>query len=207
MVEWITQTLEQMGYLGVALLMFAENIFPPIPSELIMPFAGFAAARGDVSLRGVLLAGTVGTLLGTLPWYYLGRTVGCERLARWADRHGRWFTMNGEEVLQADRWFRRHCGKAVLIGRLVPTVRTLISIPAGIATMRLGKFLLYSFIGTLIWNAALVTMGYQLGENYDRVGQYLEPITKGVLILIVITYAYRVIRHRPRGEKRAPVTR
>jgi membrane protein DedA with SNARE-associated domain len=199
MVDWITRTLEQMGYLGVALLMFAENIFPPIPSELIMPFAGFAASRGDMSFVGVLIAGTLGTVVGALPWYWAGHSLGCKRLAAWADKHGRWFTLSGKDVVRANEGFTRHCGKAVLIGRLVPAVRTLISIPAGIAEMKLSRFLMFTLLGSLIWNVTLVTLGYQLGQNYSKVAEYLDPITKGILGLIVLTYLYRVVRQRSQG--------
>lgn len=193
-VDWLIRTLEHMGYLGVLLLMLAENIFPPIPSELIMPFAGFAASRGEMSFAGVLIAGTCGTLLGAVPWYWAGRALGCERLARWADKHGRWFTMSGDEVRKANKWFARHCGKAVLIGRLAPAVRTFISIPAGIAEMSWPRFLVYTTLGTLIWNGVLVTLGHQLGENYSKVAEYLDPVTKGIVALIVVGYLYRVIR-------------
>jgi membrane protein DedA with SNARE-associated domain len=205
MTDWITGVLESMGYAGIALLMFAENLFPPIPSELIMPFAGFAAARGDLNPVGVLTAGTIGALLGALPWYYAGRTLGCQRVANWADKHGRWLTLSRDEVYGANKWFARHCGKAVLVGRLVPAVRTLISLPAGIAEMSIPRFLVYSAIGSVAWNAALVALGYKLGSSYSKVAEYMDPVSKGVLALIVIVYLYRVIRgNRARGEPRTP---
>lgn len=196
MIEWITELLERLGYVGIALLMLAENLFPPIPSELIMPFAGFAAARGDLHFLGVLIAGTTGSLLGALPWYYAGRALGCKRLVTWADKHGRWLTMSGEQVKQANSWFARHCGKAVFVGRLVPAVRTLISVPAGIAEMSLARFLVYSVLGTLLWNVVLASLGFKLGENYAKVGEFLDPITKAVIAIIVAVYLYRVIRFK-----------
>ncbi len=196
MVEWITELLERLGYLGIALLMFLENVFPPIPSELIMPFAGFAASRGELNFFGVLIAGTVGSLAGALPWYWLGYKIGCKRLASWADKHGRWFTLSGEEMKQANAWFEKHCGKAVLFGRLVPAVRTLISVPAGIASMSLRRFITYSLVGTLMWNAVLTTLGFQLGENYSKVGEYLDPVTKVIVGSIIAFYLYRVVRFK-----------
>ena len=120
MFDWITGLVERTGYLGIALLMLAENVFPPIPSELIMPMAGFTAARGALNMVGVVVAGTVGSLAGVLLWYYIGRWIGLERLKRWAAKHGRWLTISPEEVDEAAAWFDRHCGKAVLIGRLIP---------------------------------------------------------------------------------------
>lgn len=202
MVEWITQLLERMGYVGIALLMFLENVFPPIPSELIMPFAGFTASRGELSFVGVLIAGTLGSLVGALPWYLAGYKIGCKRLASWADKHGRWFTLTGDEVKRANGWFEQHCGKAVLFGRLVPAVRTLISVPAGIAGMSWTRFLTYSLIGTLTWNAVLTVLGYQLGENYSKVAEYLDPVTKGIVALIVLVYLYRVIRFKESKQTR-----
>jgi membrane protein DedA with SNARE-associated domain len=171
-------------------------LFPPIPSELIMPFAGFAAARGDLNLIGVLIAGTIGSLVGALPWYWAGRALGCHRLASWADKHGRWFTMSGHEVKKAVTWFERHCGKAVFFGRLVPAVRTLISVPAGIAEMSIVRFLIYSTLGTLIWNIVLAGFGYKLGENYSKVAEFLDPITKAIVAAIVVVYLYRVVRFK-----------
>ena len=133
--SWIEQIVETTGVLGIALLMFLENVFPPIPSELIMPLAGYAAARGETSLVLVILAGTAGSLAGALFWYILGRLVDHERFKQFADRHGRWLTMSRTDVSQADDWFDAHGHWAVLFGRLIPTVRTLISIPAGLSEM------------------------------------------------------------------------
>ena len=194
MTEWITGVLERMGYAGIALLMFAENLFPPIPSELIMPFAGFAASRGELHPLGVLAAGTIGAVLGAVLWYYAGRKLGAERIAAWADRDGRWLTLSRAEVERVIAWFERHCGKAVLFGRLIPAVRTLISVPAGVARMAFSRFCLYSTIGTVIWNGGLVALGYRLGESYSQVAEYMDPVSKGVIGVIVATYLYRVVR-------------
>jgi len=163
--QWIVNTVSQSGYGGIILLMFLENIFPPIPSELIMPLAGFAAARGDLNMAGVIAAGTIGSIL----WYYAGRWVGSERLKRLAARHGRWLTVSPADIATAETWFNRHCGKTVLIGRLIPAIRTLISVPAGIARMSLGRFLLFSAIGTVLWSGLLAAAGYVLESEYTRV--------------------------------------
>ena len=200
--DWIINLIEGMGYLGIALLMFLENLFPPIPSELIMPLSGFTASRGNLNIAGVILAGTLGSVAGAIFWYYVGRWVGNERLKRWADRHGRWITMTAGEVEKADRWFDRHCHWAVLIGRLIPTVRTLISIPAGIFEMSLRRFLIFSTVGTLIWSAALAGAGYALGSQYDTVGRYLGPVSTGIVVLIAAVYLYRVATFKPRPRQR-----
>jgi membrane protein DedA with SNARE-associated domain len=200
--EWIINLIERMGYLGIALLMFLENLFPPIPSELIMPLSGFTASRGNLNIAGVILAGTLGSIAGALFWFYVGRWVGDDRLKRWADRHGRWITMTARDVEKADRWFDRHCHWAVLGGRLIPTVRTLISIPAGIFEMGLRRFLIFSTVGTLIWSAALAGAGYALGSEYETVSRYLGPVSTGVVVLIAAVYLYRVVTFKPRPRQR-----
>jgi membrane protein DedA with SNARE-associated domain len=202
MADWITNLIERMGYLGIALLMFLENLFPPIPSELIMPLSGFTASRGNLNIFGVILAGTIGSVAGALFWYYVGRWVDDDRLKRWADRHGRWITMTSRDVEKADRWFDRHCHWAVLVGRLMPTVRTLISIPAGIFEMSLRRFLIFSTIGTLLWSAALAGTGYALGSQYETVSRYLGPVSTGIVVLIVAVYLYRVATFKPRPRQR-----
>jgi membrane protein DedA with SNARE-associated domain len=191
--DWITG-FEKMGTLGIALLMFAENVFPPIPSELIMPLAGFSAAQGQRNLVIVIVAGSIGSLLGALLWYYIGQKVGAERLERWARKHGRWLTLSPKEVEQACAWFNRHGGKAVFIGRLIPAVRTLISVPAGIARMPLASFLLYSAAGTILWTALLATAGYFLESQYEKVAHWMNPISNVVIGVIVLGYLYRVVR-------------
>lgn len=189
---------EKMGSLGIALLMFAENVFPPIPSELIMPLAGFSAARGEFNLMIVIIAGSTGSLLGALLWYYIGRKIGAERLERWAAKHGRWLTLSPKEVEQSCAWFNRHGGKAVFVGRLIPAVRTLISVPAGIAGMPLGSFLLYSAAGTILWTALLATAGYLLESQYDKVAHWMNPFSNVVIGLIILGYLYRVVSFRRR---------
>ncbi len=196
MFDWITHVLDQTGYIGIALLMLAENVFPPIPSELIMPLAGFDASRGSMSLAWVILSGSVGSLAGAVFWYYVGRWLGCERIKRLAARHGRWITVSPEEIDRSADWFRRHSGKAVFIGRLVPAIRTLISIPAGVAEMSLGRFLLYSTLGTVLWTGFLAVSGYLLQAQYEKVSSYVNPVADIVVAIIVISYIYRVATFR-----------
>ena len=189
MVEWITSTMTSMGYVGIALLMFAENLFPPIPSELIMPLAGFTVAQGKMNLVLAVVAGLVGTMLGALPWYYAGKLLGEERLKSLADKYGKWITLSSRDIDKADNWFDRHGAKAVLFCRLVPGVRTLISLPAGLSEMSLVPFLIYSTIGSALWIFALTYAGYLLGDNYDRVDEYLGPVSKIVLVILLIWFA------------------
>ncbi|MBC6716555.1 DedA family protein [Aurantimonas sp. DM33-3] len=198
MFDWIVALVERTGSIGVALLMLAENVFPPVPSELIMPLAGFSAARGDLNIVAIIIAGTIGSLLGALLWYYIGKWIGAERLKRWASRHGRWLTITPEEVDQASNWFHRHGGMAVFIGRLIPAVRTLISVPAGVAGMPLTPFLLYTILGTVIWTAFLAGAGYLLESQYQRVSNWVNPVSNVVIGLFVLWYIYRVATFRGR---------
>lgn len=194
MLDWIIRTMESLGYAGVALLMLLENAFPPIPSEVIMPLAGFIVARGEWSLWGAIAAGTLGSLAGQLPWYLIGRRVGEERLKKWADRHGRWLTVCGQDIEKAHGWFDRHGKRAVLIGRLIPGVRTFISLPAGFDRMGWLPFLGATLAGTVIWTTALVVAGRLLGARYEQVSKVLEPVSWVVLGGVLALYLWRVVR-------------
>jgi len=196
MVQWTLDLMNDLGYLGIVLLMVLENLFPPLPSELILPAAGFAAARGDLNLIGVTLSGALGSVLGTLPLYYIGRAVGEERLIAWADRYGKWLTLRGKEIKQADDWFDRHGPKAVLFGRMIPGIRSLLSLPAGMSEMALPKFLLYSAIGSGLWAALLSGAGYLLGDHYEQVGEYVGPIGTVLLTLLAVYAVVWVLRRR-----------
>jgi len=197
MATWIIETINGLGYAGIFLLMLAESLFPPIPSELIIPFAGFSAASGALNLWLVLLSATLGAVVGMLPWYFLGRIFGLGRVRMLADRYGRWATLNAEEVDTATAWFHRFGPVIVLAGRLIPLIRTLISIPAGLARMPLWRFVLFSTIGALTWNSILVGAGFLLAEHYELVESWLDPGTNIVLGLVVAVYLYRLVTWRP----------
>jgi membrane protein DedA with SNARE-associated domain len=192
--------MQQLGPFGIGLLMFMENVFPPIPSELIMPLAGYLATQGDMNILTVIAAGTVGSLLGTLPWYYLGRRLGHEGVRRLARTHGRWLTMSPSDVDAASDRFKRHGNSSVLLGRLIPTVRTLISVPAGVSNMPLGQFLVFSSIGTLLWTAALALAGFLLGQAYSVIQDYVDPISTAVLVILVGVYIFRVATFKEEPE-------
>ncbi len=198
MFDWIQQTMTTLGYPGVALLMFLENVFPPIPSELIMPFAGFSAARGELSFVGVVIAGAVGSLLGQLPLYYLGRWAHEDRLVAWADRYGKWLALSGNDIRKADDWFDKHGNKAVFLARLVPGIRSLISIPAGMSEMPLSTFWLYSALGTTLWVLLLTALGGVLGQNYTLIDTYLGPVSLVVLGGLLVAAIVWILRRRAR---------
>jgi membrane protein DedA with SNARE-associated domain len=194
MFDFITGWIEQGGLLAVGFLMILENVFPPIPSELIVPLAGFQAAQGSFGIVALLVVATLGSVLGTLIWYGLARAWGRERFLRFLDRHGVWLTMSREEAEGAMQWFNRYGPVAVFLGRLVPTVRTLISVPAGLSEMSFPAFLAYTAAGSAVWIAILAGAGYLLEENYEAVEHWVNPVSTFVVVAIVALYLYRVVR-------------
>ncbi|MBD1836232.1 DedA family protein [Cyanobacteria bacterium FACHB-472] len=200
MVDWITNTMQSLGYVGIGLLMFLENLFPPIPSELIMPLAGFTVAKGNMNFLLAVTAGVLGTMLGALPWYYVGNLVGEENLKRLANKYGKWIGLSSKDIDKADNWFDKHGGKAVFYGRLVPGVRTLISLPAGISGMPLVPFLLYSTLGTTLWVGLLTYAGYALGDNYELVEQYLGPVSKIVFVVLLVAFVIWLVMKRKKKQ-------
>ena len=199
MLESIINTIDSLGYVGIALLMALENLIPPIPSELIMPLAGFTVTQGNMNFILVIIAGTIGSVLGATPWYFLGKYWGLRRTKKIADSYGKWLTLSGEDVTKAKTWFDRRGYIATAIGRLVPGIRTYISLPAGISKMPLIPFLIYSAIGTIFWVSLLTGAGYIFGANYEQVGAYLKPISTIVLIGIFSTAIYWLIKRRFRS--------
>ncbi|WP_134682090.1 DedA family protein [Paracoccus ravus] len=197
MFDWVVSTIDSWGYFGVLLLMLAENVFPPIPSEIIMPLAGFLAGRGDLSLGLTILMGTVGSVLGTLMWYLIAKWIGETRLKQFAARHGRLMTMSPGDIETAQGWFDRHGAAAVFFGRMLPTIRTLISVPAGISRLPFWKFLIYTIAGSAIWTGALTVAGLILHENYALVGDYVDPVSKLIVAAVVVIYLYRVATWKP----------
>jgi membrane protein DedA with SNARE-associated domain len=196
MQDWITEIITTLGYGGIGLLMFLENIFPPIPSEVIMPLAGFGVLQGKLGFMPTVLAGVTGTMLGTLPWYALGRQVGHVRLAAWADRHGKWLFISARDLNRAHDWFTRYGKAVVFFGRLIPGVRTFISVPAGACRMPLWAFCLYSALGTSLWVGILTWAGYTLGAHYTVLETYMGVISKIVLVSLVLGTAAWLWRRR-----------
>ncbi|MEC4893647.1 MAG: DedA family protein [Oscillatoria sp. PMC 1051.18] len=196
MVEWITNTITTLGYGGIALLMLVENLFPPIPSEVIMPLAGFVVARGEMSFVPVILAGVVGSMIGALPWYYAGKIYSKRRISRLADKYGKWFAISGEDIEKADRWFKKYGRKAVFYGRMVPGIRTVISLPAGINNMNMASFLVYTLLGSSLWVLLLTLSGYILGENYYLVKEYIGYFSLIVLISLAIIVIFWLVKKR-----------
>jgi membrane protein DedA with SNARE-associated domain len=192
MIDFFQHLIDQFGYAGVFVLLFIENIFPPLPSEVVAPFCGFAAARGELSFPGVVVAAVLGSMVGQMPWYFAGRILGRRRVVALSGRFGRWLTVTPHEVERVFDWFQRFGAASVFFGRMVPAIRAVISLPAGIAKMPLATFLAYSLAGTTIWMGGLAYAGYKLGQNYTLVAKYLEPGTKIVVAAIVLIYVVRL---------------
>jgi membrane protein DedA with SNARE-associated domain len=194
MFDWITGVIGRLGYFGVAVLTFLENIFPPIPSELVIPLAGFVAARGDLRIGLVIVTGTLGSLAGATVWYVVGRRIGEKGVRAWVGRHGKWLTLSATDVDRAQAWFRRHGNTAVLLGRLMPGVRTVVSLPAGFSAMPVGPFLLYSALGTAIWTAALAYAGVVLQARFTTVGDYVNIATNVLLGVLAVMLVRRYVK-------------
>ncbi|MGH3457302.1 DedA family protein [Aeromicrobium sp.] len=191
---WTVELMDRLGLFGAALAVALDNFFPPIPSEIILPLAGFAASQGTFSLTGALIATTAGSVFGAVVLYWLGRVFGRERTLLVFERTP---LLKVSDLERTEAWFAKHGGKAVFFGRMVPIFRSLISIPAGVERMNAGTFLLLTTLGSFIWNFIFVYAGFRLGENWDRVEPYAEWFQRLVILaVVVVVVAFVVIRVR-----------
>lgn len=200
MESWITDFMEQYGYIGILLMIAFENIFPPIPSEVILPFGGFMTTNSDLTVIGVIIAATIGSVLGAAILYAIGLFLDVNRMEKIVDRWGHILRVKKEDIHKADAWFERYGIWTVLFCRMVPIVRSLISIPAGMARMNFGLFLFFTTIGTAIWNTLLVWIGASLGENWHTITEYMNVYSKVIYvvaaILLVIAIVWYIRRFR-----------
>lgn len=197
--QFIIDFIARGGYFGIALLMVAENVIPPIPSELIMGAGGMAMARGSMQFWPLLLAGTVGSTLGNYAWFYVCDRLGYERMKALVDRWGRWLTVEWEDIEKTARFFRKHGHWVVFAVRMSPLMRTMISLPAGLSHMKHGKFLAYTFVGAAIWNAVLIGGGHLLADRFAQAGNWFGWIVLGSTALGVVWWLYRVLTWKPRA--------
>jgi membrane protein DedA with SNARE-associated domain len=200
MIEWVTGVVAALGWPGVFALMFLENLFPPIPSEVIMPLAGFAASRGQMSFVLAVLAGIAGTLLGNAVWYELARAIGARRIRPLFARYGRWFAVDEKDFDRAEATLRKYGAVALFFGRLLPAIRTLISIPAGIAHIPRHVFYVWTAAGSAVWVLFLASAGYMLRDHYDRIETWLEPMSYVVLAAIIGSYLWHIWSTRVRRQ-------
>ncbi|WP_226678430.1 DedA family protein [Mesobacillus jeotgali] len=186
MEKWLIGIMEEFGYTGVMFLIALENIFPPIPSEVILTFAGFMTASTDLTITGVILASTMGSLLGAVLLYGIGLQLGVKKLERIVDRWGYLLRVTKNDIYKADSWFNRYGAWTVLFCRVIPLLRSLISIPAGISGMRFRTFLLFTTIGTLIWNTILVYLGASVGASWEEIVEYIDVYSKFIYIFLLL---------------------
>ena len=199
---WVIVLIDRGGYAGVFALMLLETVFPPIPSEVVLPIAGMRAANGPLGLPGVILASTLGTMTGNAIWYFAARAIGLDRFRTFVRRYGRWMAFDWYDVEKVQRLFGRFGPWIVFAARMLPTIRTFISIPAGIVRMHLLRFLIWSTIGTALFAAALAGAGYLAGKEFHRVEEIAGPISSGVIVAILAWYVWRQLTwHRRHPEK------
>jgi membrane protein DedA with SNARE-associated domain len=192
--NWATDIVERLGYLGVAMLVALENVFPPIPSEVVLGLAGYTASRGDAWVVGMIIAATIGSVVGAWILYGFSAAVGPVRLRAIIIRYGSWIGFGESDLDRAESWFDRRSRSAVLVCRCIPLIRSLISIPAGFRRMPLGAFTLYTLIGSLVWNTVLITAGYLLADQWEKVLKVTEPFQTLVVVLIGVLVVALVIR-------------
>ena len=196
---WVQDVIERLGAIGVALLVVLENVFPPIPSEIVLPFAGFVAQRGDGSVLVMIVAATAGAVVGALMLYYVAAIIGPARLSAFITRFGRWFGVKPADLARAEQWFDRHAIAAVLLGRCVPLIRSVVSVPAGFRRMSLVPFIAYTALGSAVWNTALIGAGAALGNQWENVEPYVAILQWAVIVVIVlllVSFVVRKLRNR-----------
>ena len=195
---WVQDVVNQFGYFGVALLVIIENVFPPIPSEIVLPFAGFVAQQGagaaqsDTSVIGMMIAATIGSVVGALILYFVSAAIGPDRLRAFVEKFGKWFGVKAADLVRAEAWFDRRSSLAVLVGRCVPLIRSIVSIPAGFRRMKLSSFVVLTALGSAVWNIALIGAGAVLKDQWDRVGDYVG-VFQWVVILAIVVFVVRFV--------------
>jgi membrane protein DedA with SNARE-associated domain len=191
LIGWI---VAHCGYAGIILLTLAETVFPPLPSEVIIPLAALEAQHQGLALAGVITAGTTGTMIGNLVWYGLARRLGLARFKPLVDAYGRWLTADWQDIERAENYFARHAALFVFLVRLLPAIRTFISIPAGFARMNLVSFVAWSSLGTALWTGALAWAGWTLGIHVEEVQHFTGPLSLGIFLFFTAWYVWRLIR-------------
>ena len=215
--NWVQDVINQFGYFGVALLVVIENVFPPIPSEIVLPFAGFVAqqsasaanaaadaTQSDTTVIGMMIAATVGSVVGALILYFVSAAIGPKRLRAFVERFGKWFGVKSTDLVRAEAWFDRRSLVAVLVGRCVPLIRSIVSIPAGFRRMKLTSFILLTAVGSAVWNIALIGAGAVLGDQWERVGEYVgvfQWIVVVVIFILLIRFVLTRVKRRRTSAK------
>ncbi|TSH77621.1 DedA family protein [Acinetobacter sp. RF15A] len=199
--EWIISVMEKLGYLGIALLMFLDNVFPPIPSEIIMPSAGYSASQGQLLLSGVIIAGSFGSLIAAALLYWIGYKFNHDSIFKFVDRYGKLLFIKSKDVKTSLQWFEKYGHRIVFFGRMVPAVRSLISIPAGMSGMPFWKFMFYSSLGTVIWTTFLACVGFYFGENQQLMQQIFSKVSYVILAIVLVLISWILYRRHQRKNQ------
>ncbi|MEH6941326.1 DedA family protein [Bacillus sp. JJ722] len=202
MEAWIMDVMDQFGYWGVFLLIALENIFPPIPSEVILTFGGFMTEKTNLTVTGVIMVSTAGSVIGAILLYGIGRLLDVERLEKIIDRYGRILRLTKDDLYRADAWFDKYGIWTVLFCRLIPLIRSLISIPAGMSNMNFGLFLLLTTIGTLVWNTILVNVGAAVGSNWHEIVGYMDIFSNVVYAILAILGILVIVWYMKKRKER-----
>ena len=204
MENWITEVMNTYGYIGILLLIALENIFPPIPSEVILTFGGFMTTTSNMSIIGVIIVSTIGSIVGAIVLYGIGLLLDVNRLERIVDKWGHFLRLTSKDIDKVNAWFHKFGVWAVFLGRLVPLVRSLISIPAGMAHMNFWVFLLFTTLGSLIWNSILVSVGAAVGTSWSTIVGYMDTYSNVVLLLLVVFFVLFIILFIKNRRKQQP---
>ncbi len=199
--EWIISVMEQLGYWGIALLMFLDNVFPPIPSEIIMPSAGYSASQGELLLVGVIMAGCSGSLLAAALLYWIGYKFNHDAIFKFVDRYGKYLFIKSADVKKSLSWFEHYGHRIVFFGRMIPAVGSLISIPAGMSHMPFWKFMFYSTLGTIIWTTFLACVGFYFGENQQLMHQIFSNVSYVIIAIVAVIIAWIFYRRQQRKNR------
>lgn len=201
MENWITEIMEAYGYFGILFLIAVENVFPPIPSEIILTFGGFMTTITPLTPLGVIIVATLGSIIGAIILFLIGRILDVERLEKIIDKYGKYLRVKKEDIYRADAWFDKHGNKAVFFCRMIPLIRSLISIPAGMSGMKWTPFLFYTTLGTLIWNTVLVMLGVMLGDNWESILEFLDVYSTIAYAVIALAIVVLFIMYLQRFRK------
>ncbi|MFC0213592.1 DedA family protein [Paenibacillus chartarius] len=199
MQAWITEIMNQFGYFGIFLLIALENLFPPIPSEVILTFGGFMTTQSDLNIIGVIMFSTIGSVFGAIVLYWVGRLLSVQRLESIVVKYGKILRLTPEDVQKANNWFTKYGVWTVFFGRLIPLIRSLISIPAGSTRMNMATFLIFTTLGSLIWNSVLVYVGVAVGASWETIVHYMDVYSNFVyagLALIIVVGGFLFFRSR-----------
>ena len=199
--EWIISIMEPLGYWGIALLMFLDNIFPPIPSEIIMPSAGYSASQGQLLLVGVIIAGCIGSLFAAAILYWIGYKFNHNSIFRFVDRYGKYLFIKSPDVKKSLDWFEQYGHRIVFFGRMIPAVRSLISIPAGMSHMPFWKFMFFSSLGTIIWTTFLACVGFYFGENQALMQNIFSQVSHFIIIIVIAIMIWILYRRHKRKNR------